>query len=85
MKLEASESVLFSANSVQYSSVQSLSRVRLFAQPDKSFWPDYVRIIFCLLLIFLITLNFKTNWNSLMILEDFWFLAKQDIGETVVL
>ena len=85
MKLEASEFVLFSANSVQYSSVQSLSRVRLFAKPDKSFLSDYVRIIFCLLLIFLITLNFKTNWNSLMILEDFWFLAKQDIGETVVL
>lgn len=69
MKLEASEFVLFSAN----------------YQTKVSDWSDYVRITFCLLLIFLITLNFKTNWNSLMILEDFWFLAKQDIGETVVL
>lgn len=69
MKLEASEFVLFSAN--YWTKVSD--------------WSDYVRITFCLLLIFLITLNIKTNWNSLMILEDFWFLAKEDIGEIVVL
>lgn len=66
--------------------IKSIRVCAVFSQLlDKSFWPDYVRITFCLFLIFLITLNFKVNWNSLMILEDFWFLAKQDIGETVVL